>query len=182
MARKLVKNLMKKFEQFAHMPVLKPFERHLAHPALWALNRRSVALAVAVGLFCGLIPGPMQVLGAAFMAIGFKFNFPIAVVTTLYTNPLTIIPLYLLAYQLGALLMGVETVPATFPPMLDPYNMLASIRAIGEWGWGLGPPLFLGIPALGLCLAALGYCLVRGIWSMYLRQVWRKRRARRSAV
>lgn len=36
----------------------------LAVPDLRHLNRRSVACAVAVGLFCGLIPGPLQVPGA----------------------------------------------------------------------------------------------------------------------
>src|SRR6478672_137480 len=40
------------------------FGTWLHHPNLWCLNRRSVPGAVAIGLFCGLIPGPLQMLGA----------------------------------------------------------------------------------------------------------------------
>jgi uncharacterized protein (DUF2062 family) len=46
-------------------PWLRPFQSSLLHPRLWHLNRHSAAGAVAVGLFCGLIPGPLQMIGAA---------------------------------------------------------------------------------------------------------------------
>ena len=36
----------------------------LSDPDLWHLNRRSTSRGVAVGLLCGLIPGPIQVAGA----------------------------------------------------------------------------------------------------------------------
>jgi uncharacterized protein (DUF2062 family) len=63
---------------------------------LWHLHRRSVAGGFAVGMFAGLVPGsnPVQFAVAALMAIGFKVNLPIAVIVTLYSNPLTIVPLY----------------------------------------------------------------------------------------
>ena len=48
---------------------LAPFENTLLHPRLWDLNRHSAAGAVATGLFCGLIPGPLQMLGAAICAV-----------------------------------------------------------------------------------------------------------------
>ena len=73
---------------------LAPFENTLLHPRLWHLNRHSAAGGVAVGLFCGLIPGPFQMLGAAIGAVAFRVNLPLALLTTLYTNPLTIVPLY----------------------------------------------------------------------------------------
>ena len=40
----------------------------LHHPGLWHLNRDSVAGAVAIGLFSGLVPGPLQMLTAALLA------------------------------------------------------------------------------------------------------------------
>src|SRR5262245_61692111 len=70
----------------------------LGHPNLWSLNRDSVAGAFAIGLFAGLIPGPLQMLGAALLAIPLRKNLPVALATTFYTNPLTIAPLYVLAY------------------------------------------------------------------------------------
>src|SRR5690349_8386385 len=80
--------------------------RWLHHPNLWCLNRGSVSGAVAIGLFAGLIPGPFQMLGAALLAVPLKKNLPVALITTLYTNPLTIVPLYVLAYGYGRLLLG----------------------------------------------------------------------------
>ena len=50
---------------------------------------------MAIGLFSGLIPGPVQVLGAVGLSILFRAHFPLAAITTLYTNPVTIVPLYL---------------------------------------------------------------------------------------
>ena len=62
----------------------------LMHPNLWHLNRRSVSGGFAVGLFAGLVPGPLQMLTAALLAVPLRVNLPVALVTTLYTNPVTI--------------------------------------------------------------------------------------------
>jgi uncharacterized protein len=182
-ARKIAKALAAKFEQFKEVPALKPFAKYLAHPALWGLNRRSVALAVAAGLFSGLIPGPLQVLGAAFMAVIFKFNFPIAVVTTLYTNPLTIVPLYLGAYQIGAWVLGAPPLKAIHaPPNFDWLHPVDTVSAFVTWMTNLGEPLLLGVPLLALGLALTGYVVVRVLWSAYLRLAWRKRKNRRKSA
>src|SRR6185436_9480221 len=77
----------------------------LHHPNLWHLNRHSVAGGIGIGLFAGLVPGPLQMLTAALMAVPLRVNLPIALATTLYTNPFTIGPLYVLAYQIGALIV-----------------------------------------------------------------------------
>jgi uncharacterized protein (DUF2062 family) len=50
-------------------------------------------------MFCGLIPGPLQMLGAAICAVVFRVNLPLAMLTTVYTNPFTIVPLYVVAYR-----------------------------------------------------------------------------------
>ena len=54
---------------------LRPFRYTLLHPRLWHLNRHSAAGAVAAGLFCGLIPGPLQMLGAAICAVESEANW-----------------------------------------------------------------------------------------------------------
>src|SRR5512142_2270877 len=84
---------------------LGPVRHLLHHPNLWHLHRRSVAGGVAIGLFCGLIPGPLQMISAALLAVLLRVNLPVAVFTTLYTNPFTIVPLYLLAYEIGLLVV-----------------------------------------------------------------------------
>jgi len=48
--------------------VMQWVKEKLADPMLWHLNRRSVAGAVALGLFIGWLPIPMQMLIAALLA------------------------------------------------------------------------------------------------------------------
>src|SRR5258707_12153234 len=80
----------------------------LLPPNVWHLNRRSVSGGVAAGMFAGLVPGssPVQFAVAALLAVAFRVNLPVAMVVTLYTNPFTIVPLYVLAYGIGALIFG----------------------------------------------------------------------------
>src|ERR1019366_3025249 len=100
--RKLFSRFLPSHETVKNQRWLKPFGSWLQHPNLWHLHRRSVAGGGAVGMFCGLIPGPLQMIGAALLAVSFRVNLPVALIATLYTNPFTIVPLYVLAYELGA--------------------------------------------------------------------------------
>ncbi|SFW20209.1 DUF2062 domain-containing protein [Nitrosovibrio sp. Nv17] len=154
------------------------FGKHLQHHNLWHLHRRSVAGGVAAGLFAGLIPGsnPVQFFFAALFSIAFKVNLPVAVFTTLYSNPLTIVPIYIAAYAIGDLVTddGGGNVPQAELHLMD--------KPIGEWipaliGWleALGKPLLVGIPLLALLLATAGYLAVRVAWRLYVIYAWRKR-------
>lgn len=156
---------------------LRPFSNALLHPRLWHLNRHSAAGAVAAGLFCGLIPGPLQMPGAALCALVFRINLPLALFTTLYTNPLTIVPLYMVAYQIGLIVTG-ESATFIAPPELiwsDPWGTCLSLF---HWTIGHGTPLAIGLPLLATGLALAGYYLVKTGWRIYLTLAWRKRQKR----
>ena len=157
-----------------------PFGGSLQHPNLWHLNRHSVAGGVAAGLFAGLMPGPLQILTAALLAIPLHVNLPVALLTTLYTNPLTIVPLYVLAYEYGSLLLGTRH---GAPPIkvfeMDWLNMAESMRGLLDWMLSLGRPLLVGLVALALTLAALGYFAVQIAWRVHVTLAWRARRRRR---
>ena len=159
---------------------LAPFENTLLHPRLWHLNRHSAAGAVAAGLFCGLIPGPLQMLGAAICAVIFRVNLPLALLTTFYTNPFTIVPLYFAAYGLGRLALGGTGGEFVAPPDWGPEGMWAWIQALIDWMAHLGKPLALGLVLLASLLAAVGYFAVRMAWRTYLIWAWRKRRLQRN--
>jgi uncharacterized protein (DUF2062 family) len=159
-----------------------PFGGWLQHPNLWCLNRRSVAGAVAIGLFCGLIPGPLQMLGALLMAIPLRKNIPVALLVTLYTNPLTIVPLYLVAYAYGQLLLGATLGERPFEPFLWNWSDLSgSLRDFGAWTLSLGKPLALGLVALALTLAALGYGAVELAWRAHVVSAWKARAKQRQS-
>ncbi len=151
------------------------FGARLQHPNLWHLHRRSVSGGVAVGMFCGLIPGPLQMIGAALMAVLFRVNLPVALVTTFYTNPFTILPLYFVAYQLGALVTGqsdaVDAVHFVVPEMgWDNW-----LTVMFDWIMSMGKPFAIGLPLLALVLALLGYVVVRVGWRLWVVWQWRKR-------
>jgi len=152
----------------------------LRHPNLWHLNRDSVAGAVAIGLFAGLVPGPLQMLTALLLAIPLRRNLPVALLVTFYTNPFTIVPLYLLAYGYGSLLLGGRGGEAKVEPFeMDWGSFLDSMGRMLDWTLSLGEPLLVGLVALGVTLAALGYAAVQLGWRAYVVLAWRARRERR---
>jgi uncharacterized protein (DUF2062 family) len=157
-----------------------PFGSWLHHPNLWCLNRKSVPGAVAIGLFCGLIPGPLQMVAALLLAIPLRKNLPLALLVTLYTNPLTIVPLYVVAYGYGQLLLGATQSAMPFEPFVwDWTDLWGSTRGFVAWILGLGKPLAVGLPALGLTLAALGYFGMELAWRLHVVAAWRARARRR---
>ncbi len=180
MLRRIVKRHLPDVDKVRTIRAFALFGDTLFHPALWSLNRRSAALGVAAGLFCGLIPGPLQMLGAAIAAVVFRFNLPVALATTLYTNPLTIVPLYLLAYQYGAFVLGATAGRETpLPPDWHWTHPVDSAQAYSHWMLDLGAPLGVGLLLLATTLAVLGYVTVRVLWSVHLRRAWQSRKRRR---
>ena len=172
--RKLTARLQPAVDRVTASPVVQHYAPALADPDLWHLNRRSTARAVAIGLFCGLIPGPLQVLGAIGGSLVFRANFPLAVITTFYTNPLTIVPLYLLAYEYGHLFVADGGVPPAFvaPTAGGP---AAYLTALSAWMLSMGKPLAVGLVLLASTLAAAGWGAVRLAWRAHAVWAWRRR-------
>ena len=110
MPRKFFRKLLPSHESVRNHRYIARFGPWLQHHNLWHLHRRSVAGGIAVGLFAGLIPGsnPVQFAAAALLAIAFRVNLPLAAFVTLYSNPFTIVPLYVVAFRVVA----VEVEPA----------------------------------------------------------------------
>lgn len=177
--RRYLKKHLPDHETIRNNPWLRPFASTLLHPRLWHLNRHSAAGAVAAGIFCGLIPGPLQMIGAAICALVFRVNLPLALLVTLYTNPLTIVPLYLLAYQVGRLALG-ESNGFLAPPSLDITHFVAWTEAMQHWMLEVAKPLGIGLFLLACCLAIAGYFATRAAWRIWLIAAWRRRRRVRS--
>jgi uncharacterized protein (DUF2062 family) len=181
MPRKFFRKYLPSHESVRNNRHVRYFDVALHHPNLWHLNRKSVAGGTAVGMFCGLVPGPLQMLSAALLAILFRVNLPVAVILTWYTNPLTIVPLYYIAYKLGMFVTGGEGL--VFPghdldllglPIVD------WIPALLNWLAAMGKPFFLGLFLLALILAVCGYVLVIAAWRVHVILSWQKRRRMRS--
>ena len=181
MPRKFFKKYLPSHESIHQNRFIRMFGGLLHHHNLWHLNRHSVAGGVAVGLFTGLIPGsnPVQFFFAAMLAIVFKVNLPVAVLITLYSNPLTIVPIYLAAYAIGKFVIGNGTInmPQVEFSLLDK-EINEWIPSMIDWLTSLGRTLLTGISLLAILLSIIGYFTVRGIWRLYVIYEWRKRAQR----
>jgi len=80
--------------------LIKPvFNRELWHP-----YRTTVARGLSIGLFTAMLPVPFQMVIAAIGSIRFKGNIPTAIASCWVTNPLTMIPLFIMQEKLGGFL------------------------------------------------------------------------------
>jgi uncharacterized protein (DUF2062 family) len=176
MPRKHFRKYLPSHESITGNRFIARFGPWLRHHNLWHLHRRSVAGGVAVGLFAGLIPGPLQIIGGVLLSILFRVNLPVAAITTVYTNPLTIVPLYFVAYQYGALVTGGNgNTSAISPFSSEGLSWHEWLPALFDWMASLGKPLAVGLPLLAITLAATGYVLVDTAWKLYVCLAWRKR-------
>ena len=173
--RKFFKDRLPDHRSIETMRWLQPVRHWLQNPKLWCLNRRTVAGGVALGLFCGLIPGPLQMLSAAVLAVWLRVNLPVALFTTLYTNPFTIVPLYLFAYEIGLKVSGMSNATMAAVPEFPDVHWHDWFSQV--WGWllALGKPLLIGLPILAVGLALIGYALIRLVWRIVVLIKWRSR-------
>lgn len=166
MAPKFLRKYQPALDAVRNHPLCVRYGGWLQHPRLWRFNRRSVPGAFAIGLFSGMVPGPFQMLVALLLAVPLRQNIPVALATTFYTNPLTIVPLYVLAYAYGHFLMGTRAPNVHIDPLHTHWTEVLA----------LGKPLALGLLALALTLAAVGYTVAVIAWRIYVVRAWRRRK------
>lgn len=179
--RKFFHRYLPEHETVKNQRWLKPFGGWLHHPNLWHLNRHSVAGGVAVGLFCGLVPGPLQIISSTLFAVAFRVNLPVAAFTTFYTNPFTIVPLYVVAYELGAWVSGARNGVAVVKPPFPELHWNSWLGELLQWFTQLGKPLLVGLPLFATILAITGYFAVRLAWRVAIVLKWRARQRHRSS-
>lgn len=102
------------------------------------------------------------------MAYLIRTHLPVALLTTLYTNPLIYIPLYYCAYQIGEGLLYGQCGKAM--PELPEFKLGHLGTELWQWLIQFGKPLLLGMPVLGMILAALGYIVVWNGWQWFARR------------
>jgi len=166
MPKKLIKKYMPDPEKLKQQKSLQFLGDRLHEPNLWHLNRRSVSLAFAIGLFAAWIPTPGQMAIAAVGAFYFRANLPISVALVWITNPLTMPPMFYFAYIVGLTFLGQSTPGDDFEFNLD--SILASLSDIG------GPFLF-GCLILGIISSVVGYFGIRLFWQYQVNKQWKAR-------
>jgi uncharacterized protein len=146
---------------------------------IFSFVREPLARGLAFGLFCSLIPGPLQMLGALAACVLWRGNIVAGFGATLISNPFTIVPLYIAAFHIGAFILpGKVVLPSLSSITTANFGSADWYLAISNWLQSLGWPLVVGLPILGLLLGGLGYAVVQivWLWPVYKRQRSMKRK------
>lgn len=155
MPRKFLKRYLPDHRTLREQWYLRPFQALLHDPALLYPNRRTASRALALGLFWAFIPVPLQMAGAALMALWMRVNLPIAVAAVWVTNPLTMGPIFYAEYRLGAWLL--DRPPGDFRFELSFEWLMEGLQHIWE-------PMLLGTLVFCVFFSALGYVVLNRVW------------------
>jgi uncharacterized protein (DUF2062 family) len=106
-----------------------------------------------------------------------RANVPVAIGSTLVTNPVTFAPVYLFAHHLGASILGEAS--ETSAPALKAEE---SQDAIGWWNqlWdsvqAMGKPLMLGLAIIAVSAGLGSYFLIMLFWRIKTTLNWQRRK------
>ena len=156
----------------------------LYHPALWSLRRRGFALGMALGIFFGLLIPVAQIPFAAALAVALRANVPMAVASTLVTNPVTFGPVYYGAYRLGKAVLGQEVlsdleIESELQAVQEEPPAVEGLRDRLRYGFQqlstVGKPLVVGLAIVASLSGIVVYFLASGIWVLRTRWLRNKR-------
>lgn len=175
MPKQLIEKMMQRFipdpEFIKQHKNLQFLGDRLHDPNLWHLNRRSISMAFAVGLFFAWVPSPTQMAMAAVAAFYLRANLPISVLLVWITNPITMPPLFYFAYRVGLWFMNRPSPAEDFVFSVD-----------GIWS-GLGniwEPFLLGCLIMAITSSMAGYFGMRYFWAYHIKKQWAEREQRKN--
>lgn len=179
MVAKRVKKYLPASDKVSQHRLLRWLGPTLTKPSLWQINRRSIALGLAIGVFWGLLIPLAQIPFAAIAAVLLRANLAIAVGSTLVTNPFTFAPVYFLAYQFGEWVLG-DKGPEVTEAMLSEQMSQVSVTSTGwiDQIGGIAAPLFTGLLVFACVGAVLCYLTVSVLWRLAVVLRYRKRQRR----
>ena len=129
-------------------------EKYKLPRAYLSVNRRMITRGVAVGLFWGFIPMPMQMLAVMATTPFIRFNVPIAISMVWLSNPFTMPPMYYVEYLTGNFILGREGI--------------ADIEMSVEWfSANIGDifvPLYVGTAFYSIVVTGFIYVLLNRLW------------------
>ena len=169
MPKKIIRKFMPYRTRITENTMIKKLGPRLQDPGIWHINRRSISGAVAVGLFCSLIPVPFQMLLAAIAAILFRVNILIAVPIVWVSNPVTMPPIFYFCYQVGVSILGSTT---------RAFNFELSFQWLANELEFIWQPFLLGCLVVASVTSFLGYCVIRLLWRYMVWQEMKKRHKR----
>jgi uncharacterized protein len=161
----------------------------LHHPRLWHFSRKGIAMGLALGIFFGLLIPVAQMPLAAGAAIVLRANLPMAVASTLVTNPVTFGPVYYGAYHLGKAILGQRPVSdeqasvvldKNHTPIANDLSLRQRFARSVRYLTTVGKPLVLGLAILATASGVMVYFLISALWTLRVR--WARARRLRTRL
>lgn len=166
--------ISKKFNNFKNDPRTKKLKKFLNNSNGENNNKNSISSAVSIGLFCGLFPAPFQMISAASIAYYCKANILIAIFVTLYTNPITIFPIYFIGYKLGEYIINFVKNFFNYEIFFNLNNnhSIIKIEESFNFQWFLDQSgiFIFGNLILGFLLAFLGYFVTQIFYEIFVKK------------
>ncbi len=185
MARRFFRKLMPNEDTMRGHRVLRIFGKTLLNRRLWQLNRHSTAWGVASGIFWAWIALPVQTLGAVATALVGRGNVPLAAAFTWISNPLTMVPCFLLTYEIGLVATGADRISG-FKEQIEIVMAAGFLEGILITGKFLANnllklyPMYVGGVIVGLVTGGVSYAVVVLAWRWNVARRWQARhKARR---
>ncbi|MDO4643714.1 MAG: DUF2062 domain-containing protein [Cardiobacteriaceae bacterium] len=174
MPKYFFKRILPSYDLLVKSRILRPMLVRFAYAGIWQVNRRAISLAVAIGLFFGTLPMPLQTVAAGAVAIMCRANLPAAAMMTWWSNPITMAPALYLNYRVGSWLY--EKVLGQPEQIMRPEQF--DIQSLKTLSGQILLPLFGGSVIVGIFLGLLGYIIVLLWWrfSLIRRHLRRKNR------
>lgn len=173
MPRRHLRRISRQYRQNQSAWYLRPFAALLRHPKYFAINRRSVSTALAIGVFVSMLPVPGHTPLAVLLALAARVNLGVAAIAAWANTPLTMVPVYWFEYRLGAWLLGK---PVQNWPEEVSWEWLQTQLGL------LWQPLFTGATITAGVTALLVYLGTNALWHWSAARRLRERRTRRSTT
>jgi len=132
------------------------------------VNRRMITRGVAIGLFWGFIPMPMQMLAVIATTPFIRFNVPVAISMVWLSNPFTMPPMYYMEYLTGNLILGRESID----------DIELTMEWFSEHFQDILVPLYTGTAFYSIVASSIIYLVLNRLW---VRSVHSEKKERKNA-
>ena len=164
-------------EKVANLKFMRIFGQRTLNPLLWYVNRRSIAKAMFIGTFWGILPVPFHSVFIILTILWLEVNLPIGLCMAWLTNPFTVVPILYLGFWFGTKIYHVN--------MINKDMLLGVLHQIMKWlknfGHGhidlsLAKILVSGLVIEAILFAVLFYFTTHLLWRWSVIYSWNKRK------